>query len=133
MHIQPLYPICIFHVTTLQELRILHTAPSGICCQQNYLFCSGEGQSLVVSHRRPVAGAVLFNIFISNPDSGIENTHSRFTDNTKLSNAIDAIQGKDAQRNLDRLLKWAHKNLMRFNKGQIQGIGLGLGQSQICI
>lgn len=71
----------------------------------------------MVSPRRSVA--VLFNIFISNPDSGIENTHSKFANNTKVSNTIDAIKGKDAQRNLDRLLKWAHKNLMRFNNAKI--------------
>jgi len=47
---------------------------------------------------------VLFNIFMSDIDSGIEHTLSRFVDDTKLSDAIDIPERWDViQRDLDEL------------------------------
>ena len=53
-------------------------------------------------------GPVLFNILISDLGSGIECTPNRF--------AVDTIEGRNTlQRGLNRIEKWAHVNLMRFN------------------
>ncbi|PKU40137.1 rna-directed dna polymerase from mobile element jockey-like [Limosa lapponica baueri] len=51
-----------------------------------------------------VLGSALFNIFVSDMDSGIECTVSKFANYTKLCDMVDTLEGRDAiQRNLDRL------------------------------
>lgn len=52
---------------------------------------------------------IIFNIFISDINSGIECTLSEFVDDTKLCGAADLLEGSVAiQRNLERIEKWAH-------------------------
>lgn len=53
----------------------------------------------------PILGQVLFNILISDVDSGVEHTLSKFANDNKLSAAVDTIEDGDVQRNLNRLKK----------------------------
>jgi len=64
-------------------------------------------------------GPVLFNTFINDLDSEIERILSKFVDDTKLSGAADALEGRDAiRRDPDRLEEWARGNLMKFNQAK---------------
>lgn len=63
-----------------------------------------------------ILGEALFPVFISDPGSGAECTLSRFAG---LCGAVDNARGVGCiQRNLSRLEKWPHVNLMKFNEAK---------------
>ena len=73
-------------------------------------------------------GPALFNIFVGNMDSGMECTLSKFAKDTKLCGVVNTLEGRDAiQRDLDRLERWAHVNLMKLNKAKCKVLHMGRG------
>jgi len=75
-----------------------------------------------------VLGSVLFNIFVSSMDSGIECTLSKFADDTRLHGVVNTLEGREVvQRDLDRLERWACENLMKFKKAKCKVLHMGWG------
>ena len=81
--------------------------------------------------RGSVSRLVLFSMFINGTGSGTECTLSKVVGTTKLSGAVDLLEGRDAiQRDPDRLEERAHVNFRRFNKAKCKVLHLGWGNPQ---
>lgn len=75
-----------------------------------------------------VLGQVPLNIFISDTDSGNKCTLSGFADGTKLNDAVGTTQDWEAiQRDVGKLEKWAHMNLIKLNKSKCNVLHLSQG------
>lgn len=73
----------------------------------------------------------MFNSFINDLDDGTEHTLSKFANNMKLGGEIDAPDGCAAiRRDFVRLVKWASRNLIKFNKGRCKVLYLGKNNSR---
>lgn len=69
-------------------------------------------------------GPVLFNIFINDPADGTERTLRKFADDAKLGGVAPPDECAAIQGDLDKLEKWADRNLMKSNKGKYQVLHL---------
>lgn len=74
--------------------------------------------------QRLVLGPVLFSIFVSDMDSKIEWTFSKFataTTTTELCTVVDVLKGMDViQSDLDRPVRWACAKPHEFQQSQVQ-------------
>jgi len=80
------------------------------------------------SSQRSVLRPALFNVFVTNMDSGIECTLSKSADDTRLCGAVNMLEGRDAiQKDFDRLERCTCVNLMKFNKTKWKVLHKGWG------
>lgn len=74
---------------------------------------------------------MLFYLSISNIDKGIVCTPSKFASDIKWSGAVDSSDGQYFfQRDLNKVGKWAHGNIMRFKKYRGKVLHLGWDNPQ---
>jgi len=83
-----------------------------------------------IVHQGSILHSVLFNIFIYYLNDGVVCSLSKFADGTKLERAPDTPEDDAAvQSDLDRLEKWAGRNLMQFRERKCEVLHLGRNNS----
>lgn len=70
---------------------------------------------------------VLFSVFINDKDNRTDCPLNKFANDTKMSGAVNTTEGIDAIQSMDKLEKWAHMILMRFNKFKCKVLHLVTG------
>lgn len=86
--------------------------------------------------QRLVLGPVLFSIFVSDMDSKIECTFSKFATatTTELCTVVDVLKGMDViQSDLDRPVRWACAKPHEFQQSQVQDPAHESRQSSACV
>ena len=74
---------------------------------------------------------MLVNIFISDTDAKVALEPIESAGNRKLCSVVDMLEGRDAiQRDLDKLKRWTHANLMRFTIAKCKVLHLGRNNSR---
>jgi len=70
-----------------------------------------------------VLGPALFNMFLSDMDSGLKCTLNKFSDDAKLCGVVNTLEERDViQRDLDRFERWVCAKLPKFNKAKCKVI-----------
>ena len=79
-----------------------------------------------VSTLGSLLGPILFNVFVSDLEEGMELTLIKSADDTKLREQMDTLEDQAAiQGNLDTLEEQANRNLMTFSKDKCKVLPLG--------
>ena len=112
---------------------VTYTLASSNVCDRLFQKSAGGAKSVVFHHLHSnerkcyTQGLILSNTtFINDLDTGKEHMLSKFADDTKLGGAADTSEGRAAiQRDLNRLEKWADRNLMKLNKEKHKVLHLG--------
>ncbi|KAK4811273.1 hypothetical protein QYF61_023325 [Mycteria americana] len=95
---------------------------------ENWLNCRAQRVRPVTSGvpKVSILGPKLFNMLINDLGDGVERTFSKFGEDTKLGGVVDMPEGHAViQRDLDRLEKWADRNLMKFSNDKYKVLHLG--------
>ncbi|PKU38739.1 rna-directed dna polymerase from mobile element jockey-like [Limosa lapponica baueri] len=70
-------------------------------------------------------------LFVGDMDSGIDCTLSKFANDTKLFDAVNTVDGRDAiQKDPDWIESQACSNLMKFNQDKCRVLHVGQGNSK---